>query len=456
MPSTTMAPQTDIGLPANIDAEKTILGAILLDNQAFYASVESGLIADDFMLDSHRRIFRRIAGLMDAGQSVDIITLAQELGVHREMAAIGGAAYLAGLTDGLPRRPSIGDYLRIVRDKAMLRRLMEISTQAIERASDQSESALEVFGDVQQQIIDATARVRTTGKAVIEIIADEANAFEQEADAPQGQLRGASLLTDEIDRATCGMDGEELCLLAGRPSSGKTEGGLQVALKNARRGQRVHIQSLEMTRRTLLRRLWRLIARVPVAAMRDPRCLTPEQRRAIRYAQEELADLQIFIDDTHELTIAEYRSRAVLAAKRWKADLIVIDYAQLLIVPRAKTIIEAAPKQAETLRHVARDYCRTLALAQIRRAPPNDLNLYPDVEMILGSSAFEQAAQIILLLHRTREEKKYTGEDYCFLGKMRELQTLQPFGIRAEKWGEFVDRYDETTRKANSWYEKED
>jgi replicative DNA helicase len=117
-----------------------------------------------------------------------------------------------------------------------------------------------------------------------------------------------------------------------------------------------------------------------------------------------------------------------------------MDYAQLLLVSRAKNIIEAAPKQAETLRHIARDYCRTLALAQLRRAPPNDLNRYPDIEDIFGSSAFEQAAQMILMLHRGRKDKRYTGEDYCIIGKMRELQEIQPLEITAKSWGAFCDR----------------
>jgi replicative DNA helicase len=352
---------------------------------------------------------------------------------------------LASLTEGLPRRPVIGEYIRIVKDKSLLRRLMAFSSAAIERAADQAEPALQILGDLNDQILQASSQNVGHGQEISEFIADEAIAFECEADAEKGGSLGASLLTPEIDRVTSGLMADELCLLAGRPGSGKTEAGLQIALANARRGLRVHIQSLEMKKGRLLRRLWRLMARVPVSAMRDPRCLTPDQRAAIRVAQEELVGLPILIDDKHELTINEFRSRAILAAKRWKADLIVVDYAQLLIVPRAKNIIEAAPKQAETLRHIARDYCRTVALAQIRRAPPNDLNRYPDIEDILGSSAFEQAAQVILMLHRTRQEKQYTGEDFCFLGKMRELQDLQAFGIEARKWGEFVDRYAESS-----------
>ena len=440
----------DTGLPANVDAERTLLGAILLDNMAFYEVQEVGIKADDFSLDSHRRIFLRMMDLADTSHTIDIQTLAYELDRNKERDTIGGMAYLASLTEGLPRRPVIREYLRIVRDKALARRLMIISNEAISRAADGMETAEQIAAGMSEQILNAGARVNAGGKMVSETIVDAANQFEKDADSPSGEILGAHLLTPEIDRVTAGLMGEELCILAGRPSSGKTEAGLQIALKNARRGIRVHIQSLEMRTQQLHRRLWRLMAGIPVSAMRDPRCLTPDQRQAVRFAQEELADLPICIDDTHELTVTDFRSRAVLAAKRWKADLMIVDYAQLLLVPRARNIIDAAPKQAETLRHIARDYCRMVALAQIRRAPPMDLNRYPDVEDILGSSAFEQAAQVILMLHRSRQEKQYTGEDFCFLGKMRELQDLRSFGISAQKWGEFKDRYDEAREAPSS------
>lgn len=452
---TQVQPQSvlDYGLPANVAAEKTILGAVFLDNMAFYEAQETGLLPEDFSLDSHRRIWQRMSDLMDGSQAVDIVTLSNELGRQKEIDAIGGVTYLATLTEGLPRRPVIQDYLRIVRDKALARRLMLISSAAIARAADGNDTAGEIAAEMGDQILEASSRVTRHATPVAEILANAAGQFEREADAPAGSVLGAHLLTTEIDRVTSGLMGEELCLLAGRPGCGKTEGALQIALANARRGLRVHIQSMEMRSHQLLRRLWRLMAHVPVAKMRDPRTLTPAERQAIRVAQEELADLPIEIDDQHELTVSEFRSRAVLAAKRWKADLLIVDYAQLLLVPKTRTIVEAAPKQAETLRHIARDYCRMVALAQIRRAPPSDLNRYPDIEDILGSSAFEQASQLILLLHRTRKDKEYTGEDFCFLGKMRELQELRSFGIRAERWGEFKDRFTEPQYAAH-WTEK--
>jgi replicative DNA helicase len=431
----------DAGLPANVDAERTILGAILLDNVAFFEAVENGVLADDFSLDAHQRIFFRMSTLIDADRPIDIVSLSNELNRMKEIASVGGVAYLASLAEGLPRRPVISEYLRIVKDKAMARRLMTISFGAYNRAADQGEPAAEVIISSMEAMEESLwSGVRQAGRDIPAILVQDAPRFEAEADAPAVGVLGASLFTPEISRITCGIQPGELCLLCARPGQGKTEAAIQAIVENARRGLRVYMQSMEMRDYQIVRRMIRYVAKIPVRQMRDPRCLTPQERTRVRLAREELADLKIKIDDTHELTTRDYRSRCVLAAKRWKADLIVTDYVQLLIVPKTRNIIEAAPKQAETIRHIARDYCRTLALAQLRRTPPNDLNRYPDIEDILGSSAFEQAAQIILLMHRTREKKVYTRKDYCFLAKMRELQTIEPLGIEAEPWGAYKDR----------------
>jgi replicative DNA helicase len=439
--STTPDVTFERGLPASIDAERSILGAILLDNVAYYEATE-WIETDDFAFDSHRKIFRRMADLMDSQRAVDIVTLSEELARSKEVSAIGGVAYLASLTEGLPRRPSIREYVRIVKDKAMSRNLINISSAAITRAADQTDPATDVLTTAIEQMEESLARDKKhSGRSVGELLAEDGPRFEAEADAPQKGILGASLFTPDLSGITSGIQLGELCLLCARPHQGKTEAAIQAIVENARRGLRVHMFSMEMKSQQIIRRMARYIAMVPIQHMRDPRCLTLNERFRLQQARAELSKLPIVIDDTHELTTSEYRSRSVLAAKRWKADLIVTDYAQLLLVPKAKNALEEAKKQAETLRHIARDYCRTLALAQLRRAPPNDLNKYPDIEDIYGSSAFEQAAQMILMLHRGRENKKYNGEDFCIIGKMRELQEIQPLGIRAENWGAFRDAY---------------
>src|SRR5271157_3223667 len=143
----------EAGLPANLDAEKTILGAILLDN-ASHAEASARLEPDDFSLDSHRRIYQRMGELINSERAVDIVTLANELSRYKEVEAVGGVAYLASLTEGLPRRPVIEEYIRIVKDKSLLRKLMLICSAAIARAADQSENAIEVLDVTESQLLE--------------------------------------------------------------------------------------------------------------------------------------------------------------------------------------------------------------------------------------------------------------------------------------------------------------
>ena len=145
------------GLPANTDAEKTILGAVLLDNQAL-KEISISLNADDFSLDSHSRIWLRMADLYAAGRAIDIVTLSAELSKHKEIEAIGGVAYLASLTEGLPRRPVIDEYIRLVADKSIARKLMLISSTTIARAANQSETAGQTLNILEAQLVQLKDR----------------------------------------------------------------------------------------------------------------------------------------------------------------------------------------------------------------------------------------------------------------------------------------------------------
>src|SRR6201996_3098511 len=132
------------GLPASVEAERSILGAILLDNHAYNEAAEK-LRAEDFSLDSHRRIYSRMSELIDGRRAIDIVTLAEELSRRKEVEAVGGVAYLASLTEGLPRRLSIEEYVGIVKDKSMLRQIINVSSSAMTEAADQTDNALDVL-----------------------------------------------------------------------------------------------------------------------------------------------------------------------------------------------------------------------------------------------------------------------------------------------------------------------
>jgi hypothetical protein len=149
----------DSGLPANVDAEKTILGAVLLDNAAL-KEISTTVDYEDFSLDSHRRIFHRMIELYESGQSVDIVTLANLLAQKKEVESVGGIAYIASLTEGLPRRPVIDEYVRIIADKSLLRKMMLVCSATIARAADQSEGAPEILAEMQTKLVELNDRIR--------------------------------------------------------------------------------------------------------------------------------------------------------------------------------------------------------------------------------------------------------------------------------------------------------
>jgi replicative DNA helicase len=210
------------GLPASIDAERSILGAVLLENHCYNEAAER-LRAEDFALDSHQRIFARMAELVDSGRAVDLVTLTEELARRKEVEAVGGVAYLASLTEGLPRRLSIEEYVRIVKDKSLLRQLIGICSSAIARAADQSEDALEVLNAAESSLLTVTESGITNGFAGIpEIVRDSFGTIDNLY--KQGkEITGLATHFTEFDRMTSGLQHSELTIIAARPSMGKAQ-----------------------------------------------------------------------------------------------------------------------------------------------------------------------------------------------------------------------------------------
>src|SRR5580704_11415753 len=253
-----MATQADLtferGLPASIDAERSILGAILLDNHAYNEAAEK-LVAADFALESHQRIFSRIGELMDASRAVDIVTLAEELAKRKEVESIGGVAYLASLTEGLPRRLSIEEYVRIVKDKSLLRQLINICSMSITRAADQGEEALEVLNAAESGLLEVTERGITRGFASIpEIVRNSFGTIDNLFKEGQREVRGLATHFIDFDKMTSGLQKSELIIIAARPSMGKTAWAINIAQNAAVRGAHtVAVFSLEMSTESLLR-----------------------------------------------------------------------------------------------------------------------------------------------------------------------------------------------------------
>jgi len=399
----------DAGLPANVDAEKTILGAILLDNAA-HAEAAEALQPDDFSLDSHRRIYLRMSELMDSQRAVDIVTLADELGRNKEVEAVGGVAYLASLTEGLPRRPVIEEYIRIVRDKSLLRRLMAICSAAIARAADQAEPALDVLGAAEAQLLEVTERGIAQGLQPLDQIV--ANSFGSIDNLYKQSREITGLATDftEFDRMTSGLQKGELIIIAARPSMGKTALAINIAQNaSVNHGAIVAVFSLEMSKESLLRRMLASQAWVDQRKLQTG-FLGREDQEKLQNALGLLVDSRTFIDDSAGISLAEMRAKARRLKQNAKGlDLVVVDYLQLM----SATLPSAGGKRYENrtqevsaisrgLKALAKELnVPVVALSQLSRASERrGDDKRPMLSDLRESGSIEQDADVVAFIHR--------------------------------------------------------
>jgi replicative DNA helicase len=215
-------------LPSNLEAERSILGAILLDDKAFLTVFEN-LKAQDFYLESHRRIFGKMLQLVNSSRPIDLITLKDELQRASELESIGGAAYLASLTDGLPRAINIEFYAQIVKEKSTLRRLIQVSNEAMSRSYQDEEPAQDVLQYVEKAIFDIAGQHFHTGFSPISPIVSDVFKQIEELSNKKKAVTGLETGFVDLDRITAGLHSGDLIIVAARPSLGKTSLCLNIA-----------------------------------------------------------------------------------------------------------------------------------------------------------------------------------------------------------------------------------
>jgi replicative DNA helicase len=400
-------------LPANIEAERSILGAILLDNLAYNQAAEH-LKPEDFLLDSHRRIYSRMMDLAEAAHSIDLITLSEELARHGELETIGGAAYVSGLLDGVPDRPSIENYIKIVRDKSLLRGLIHTATAAIARASEQSDPAEDILNDTEAQIFQLSEkRIGRGFMGVQEIIKESfgsVDAFLQRGN----RITGLETHYVDLDEKTSGLQKSDLIIIAARPSMGKTSFAMNIAENVAiEDGKVVAVFSLEMSKEALLQRMLCSVARVDAHKFRTG-SLWQDDMRKIAQALEKLGQAPIFIDDTPGITLSEMRAKARrLLQSKGALDLIVVDYLQLMSGggKRYENRTQEVSAISRGLKALAKEMgVPVVALSQLSRAPESrgTGDHRPQLADLRESGSIEQDADVVAFIFR---EEMYKPDD---------------------------------------------
>lgn len=415
-----MTNSLELGLPASIDAEKSILGGILLDNAVFYECIE---IEHCFFLDSHRRIFGRMVEMINAGRSVDIVTIAEELGKRKEIEAVGGVAYLASLTEGLPRRPSIREYVDIVRDKWIGREIVGICSQGVTRAVDQSGDATDLIADIDRQLLEI-ARGSTDEPSLKTQVE---TAFQELIDLRERKEESAvSTGVLSLDRIVGGYKKKRLYVVGGRPSMGKTSLMVQACIQNCVRGIRVRLVSLEMTAGELLHRIWAAISEVPYERVIDPSALSASEWSQLKHARSLVDAWPLEIDDRDGQTIDFALAGCRTSCRRRKTGFVALDYMQnLRFIGPGKLRYQEISDAAQKLRQFAKEEnIPVLLLSSVTEGQDKNPNKRPVLSDLRGSGDLSFHADVAILIHRDR------GEDGATIDTKSELLVVKQRGGR--------------------------
>ena len=395
--------QLDNGLPANMAAERTILGAVLLDNAA-YAEAPEKLTEEDFSLDSHRRIFLRMTELMNSQRAVDIVTLANELARFKEVESIGGVAYLASLTEGLPRRPVIEEYIRIVKDKSVLRQLMVTCSQAIARAADQSETGLEVTAELMSQLEKLTIPSQNANKApVANFIVEAMGEINREyAEKLSPCIPSGNPWFDS--KTGGGYRHGHITIVAARPKIGKSGWGVNSIAYNCKLGRRVVLFSLEMEKLEILKNLVPYVVDLPNIVVSRPWLQTPEQNALVNQAMNTIVEWPLSVYDG-DMDCDEVCWTIDREARKGDEILFVLDHFGLMTGAEKdirKRYVENSDRLRRKMKHKK---AALLSLFQLNEVPREFADKRPQPGDIGESKKPLQDCFAMVLLHRYMDKE---------------------------------------------------
>ena len=411
---------TERTAPCNLEAERAVIGAILINNAAWYQVAT--LPASSFYRDAHRRIYRASVALCDAGTVADLVTVRDELERTDELEQVGGVAYLASMVDGVPHSTNVVHYAGIVREKAAQRRVIEIGNGMTARGYE--ETAAEVLAWADTQLLALTGshvagEPRTLATASMELARDLERRMEN-----RGAVTGITTGFEGMDRQTLGWQRGDLIFVAARPSIGKTALVMNCATAAAKAGHRVLVFSMEMTAQQLEYRILSALSDVPLTRIFNG-AVSPVEWPKITEALEAMHGLPVEVDDTPARTMLDVRA----ACRQMQSDrglgLVVIDYVQLMrgsLERKGATRNDELTEISNRLKALARELqVPVLVLSQLTRASEKRDDPRPFMSDMRDCGAFEQDADIVVLLHRKNHREG--GVTECIFAKQRNGST---------------------------------
>ena len=411
--------------PQHIEAEQSILGGILIENEAINRVMEI-LDADDFYRDAHRRIFNALINLSERDEPADLITLTNELRKIDQLDSIGGASYLASLIDSVPTAANIEYYARIVKEKAILRKLIQTSTEIITQSYEDRGDVEGFLDEAERSIFEISEkRVRPSFYPIREIVKQSFTTIEKlfkKKEAVTGVPSGFK----ELDRMTAGFQPSDLIIIAGRPSMGKTAFCLDVA-EYAAIGNKIPVAifSLEMSKEQLVIRMLCSQANVEGTRLRTG-YLNESDWPKLTIAAGNLSDAPIYIDDTAALSALELRAKARRLKSEYGLGMVIVDYLQLM---RGRSRVESRQQEiseiSRSLKALAKELTiPVIAVSQLSRKTEERTGNRPQLSDLRESGAIEQDADLILFIYRDEvynrsEDNPNRGKAEVIIGKQR-------------------------------------
>ena len=420
MPET---PVSERSLPHNLEAEKAVLGAVLIDNEQFNRAAEL-IDSPDFYRHAHQQIFDKMVSLIDRDEVIDLVTLKEELNRAGNLNEVGGPAYIAALVDGVPKSTNVEYYAKIVKEKATLRSLIGSANKILTTAY-QAEVEPEVQLDQAESEIFQIADGRLTEgfQSLKDLVPGGIETLEK-LENQQGGFTGVPSGFTELDRFTSGFQPSDLVIIAARPAMGKTSLALNIAQHVGTKTEKtVGVFSLEMSKQALFLRMLTSEARIDSQKFRNG-FLGSEEYKKMSEALNTLGEAKVFIDDSTSVSVLEMRAKARRLKSEHGLHLLIIDYLQLM---QGRGRFENRNLELASISRSLKSLAKELkvpvvALSQLSRAPESRSEHRPQLSDLRESGALEQDADVVLFIYREDQyDRKAENENTAevIIGKQR-------------------------------------
>ncbi len=393
-------------LPHNLEAERSVLGAILIDNESFNIAA-SVIDSRAFFRDAHRRIFERMVALAERSQPIDLITLKEELERAGEVEEVGGPAYIASLVDGVPRSTNVEYYAKIVKEKATLRSLIFSANKILSNAYEADQEADLILDEAESAIFSVAEDRIKAGFVVMRDLVKESFPKIEQLFEHKSFISGISTGFTEVDKMTRGFQRGDLIIVAARPSMGKTSLVLNIAQHVATAGSVAGFFSLEMSKEQLFMRMLACEAKIDNYRLMSGQ-IGQKEYGQITHALETLSDARLYIDDTPGIGALEMRAKARRLQAEHGLDLLAIDYIQLMTGRgRFENRTLELASISRSLKGLAKELnVPIVVLSQLSRAPEARSDKRPQLADLRESGALEQDADVVILIFREEMYKQ--------------------------------------------------